>query len=295
MTHIKKTPYDYCLDFFVYGLLILLTIAFLYPLYYVIMASVSEPVQLMAHRGVLVRPQGFTIEGYRAVLNNPNIIIGYRNTLIIVTVGTTLSMFFTCLSAYVLSRRNLMLMKPLTLLIVFTMYFSGGMIPSFLLVRHLGLLNTRWALMIPNLIATWNLIVMRTAFRQMPDSLEESAKIDGANDLIILFRIILPLSKAVLAVVTLFYAVARWNAWFNALIFIQDRNLFPLQLILREILLINAAMGGIVETPMEDGVFMLDEIIRYASIIVSTLPILCIYPFAQKHFTKGVMLGSIKE
>jgi putative aldouronate transport system permease protein len=262
------------------------------------MASFSDPLKLLAHIGPLFKPTGFSLEGYKVVLKNPNILTGYKNTLIYVIGGTMVNIVFTSMGAYVLSRRTLMCKKILTMAIVFTMYFSGGLIPNFLLVRTLKLYNTRWALIIPGAIATWNLIVMKTSFQQIPASLEESARIDGANDFIVLFRIIMPVAKATVAVMVLFYSVGHWNAWFNAMIYLRNREYYPLQLLLREILLSNSSGGGnVIETALEDsgGVFLLDELIKYCTIVIATVPILFVYPFAQKYFLKGVMMGSLKE
>jgi len=275
-----------------YTILGLVTLVCLYPMLHVFFSSISDPILLMQHTGVMLSPKGFSLDGYRVVVNNPNISSGYMNTLIYTFVGTAMSVFFSSMGAYALSRKSFMFKKAITLLIVFTMYFSGGLIPNFLLVRNLGLYNTRWAVMLPVLIGTWNLIVMRTSFQQVPSSLEESAKIDGANDFVILFKIFIPVSASTLAVMILFYSVAQWNSWFNAMIYLQDRALYPLQLLLREILIANSTSGNL--NPDSDVLF-LEEVIKNATIMVATLPILCVYPFVQKYFIKGVMLGSIKE
>lgn len=238
---------------------------------------------------------GFSLEGYKTVLQNKNILTGYMNTLFYLVVGTAINMVLTILGAYVLSRRRMMLKGPLTLLIVFTMYMDFGLIPAFLNVRDLGLYDSRWAILLPVAINTYNLIVMRTAFASVPAALEESAMIDGANDFTILFKIILPLSKATLAVVVLFYVVEHWNSWFSASIYLRDRERFPLQLFLREILISSSSSTAAGEASSVDGVMYLEELIKYCSIVISTLPILCVYPFVQKYFISGVMLGSVKE
>ena len=263
-----------------------------YPMLHVLFASISDPLRLMTHSGLLFKPQGISLKGYQIVLANQNILSGYLNTIYYVVLGTFVNMFFSCLGAYALSRKGYMFKKTITVVIIFTMYFSGGLIPSFLLVKALGLYNNRWALILPGVIATWNLIVMKTSFQSIPASLEESARIDGANDFTILFRIFLPVAKSTIAVMILFYAVAHWNSWFNAMIFLQDRTKYPLSLFLREILIANAVSGNV--NPDAD-VFFLDELIRYATIIISTVPILAAYPFAQRYFMTGVMLGSLKE
>jgi putative aldouronate transport system permease protein len=277
-------------------LLIIIALTCLYPMLYVLFASFSDPALLSSHTGALFKPLGFSTVGYKIVFQNPNIRIGYLNTFIYVVAGTILNIAATAVGAYVLSRKNLMFQKPLMIMIVITMYFSGGLIPEFLLIKNLGLYNTRLALIIPTMIATWNLIVMTTSFRNVPDSLEESAKIDGANDIVILFRIILPVTKATIAVMILFFAVAQWNSWFNAMIYLRDRDLFPLQLLLREILIANSVGGNVLEgaTISDDDKALVYVVIQYCTIIVATVPILFIYPFCQKYFMKGVMLGSIK-
>ncbi len=266
----------------------------LYPLLYIVFASLSDPTLLTQHRGLLSSPLGFSIDAYIRVFQNSNILIGYRNTVFYVVAGTTIDVVLTTLGAYVLSRRNVLFKEPIMFLIVFTMFFSGGLIPTFLLVaRSLGWINSPLALIIPSAIQTYNLIIMRTAFQEVPYELEEAARIDGANDFQILIRIYLPLIKPVLAVMILFYAVGHWNSFFPALIYLRDRDLYPLQLFLREILIQNSTDS--MTTSMASGdVQMIAETVKYATIVVVTLPILLIYPFLQRYFVKGVLIGSIK-
>ena len=287
---IKRTKGEIVFDAAIYFFVGMISLACLYPMLYVLFASLSEPTRIMYHQGGLLWPLGFSLKGYEAVIGRQDVWIGYANTLFYVTVGTSLNMVMTVMGTYVLSRRDFMFRKPLTMMFVFTMYFTGGTIPNFILVKSLGLLNTRWALILPVAIGTWNMLIMRTAFASVPSALEEAALIDGANDLQILTKVILPVSKATLAVIFLFYAVGHWNSWFNALIYLpNERELFPLQLILREVLISNSDYSS-----SEISVDYLGESIRYAIIIVSTVPILCIYPFIQKYFVKGVMMGSVK-
>lgn len=276
----------------VYLLMGLMALACLYPMWHVVMASFSDPIELMRHTGVIWKPLGLSLEGYRVVIQNPNIPVSYLNTIFYVLLGTSINMLLTTLGAYALSRKGFMFKKTLTLLIVFTMYFNAGLVPNFLLVKGLGLYNTVWALVLPGAVSTWNLIVMKTSFQAVPVSLEESARLDGANDFTILFRIFLPLSKATVAVMILFYAVAHWSSWFNAMIYLRDRSKFPLQLIMREILIANSTSGN---TLMDTDAMFLQEVVKYATIVVSTVPILFIYPFTQKYFMAGVMMGSVKE
>ncbi|NOU97797.1 ABC transporter permease subunit [Paenibacillus sp. LMG 31456] len=272
--------------------LTLLMVITIYPLLYVAFASVSDAGNLMAHKGILWRPLGLSLDAYTNVFRNPMILKGYGNTLFVVVVGLLFNILLTALGAYALSRKSLQYRKQLMLFIIFTMFFSGGLIPFYLTVKGVGLANTLWALIIPQAINTFNLILMKTAFEAIPDALEESAKMDGANDFVILFRIILPLSMPVIAVMLLYYGVSHWNSWFNAMIFLQDRSMYPLQLILREILLQGEASSNL--GAADGDAAMLSVTLKYATIIVATVPILLIYPFLQKYFVKGALIGAIK-
>lgn len=274
-------------------LLCLLSLATAYPIIFVLMASLSNPADFIAHRGLLLAPLGFSLEAYRLVLNNTMIISGYTNTLIIVTGGVALNLLMTSLGAYFLSRKGVLWRDPIMMMIVFTMFFGGGLIPFYLTVRGLHLDNTLWALIIPSAISTFNLIIMRTSFMGIPDEIEESARLDGASHLTILFRIVLPLSMPVVAVMILYYGVGHWNAWFHAMLFIQDRPLYPLQLVLREILVQNNTEAMLIGTDSFDR-GLINETLKYAVIVVSTVPILVLYPFVQKYFAKGVMIGALK-
>jgi len=274
----------------------ILTVVFFYPMWHCLMASFSDPLSLIGYNGFIFTPRGqISLMGYKTVLGNQNIYTGYGNTFFYLIVGTIINMILTVLGGYALSRKSLALRVPLTLAITFTMYMDFGLIPAFLNVRQLGLLDTRWAIILPGAISTYNMIVMRTGFSAVPPSLEESAKLDGANDFTILWKIMVPVTKATLAVLVLFYAVGHWNSWFSASIYLRDRGKFPLQLFLREILIANSSIANAGEVSSVDGVQFLDELIKYASIIISTVPILVVYPFVQKYFVTGVMLGSVKE
>ena len=265
----------------------------LYPMLHVLFSSLSEADRLAAHQGVLLAPQGFSLKGYELVMKNRNIPVGYANTIINLVLGTAINMIMTTVGAYALSRKGYMFKKAITVLIVFTMYFGGGLVPNFLLVQSLKMYNTRWALLIPGAIGTWNMIVMKTCFQNAPAALEEAARIDGASDWVILLRVLLPVSASTIAVITLFYAVGHWNSWFGAMIYLRDRNLYPLQLFLRETLLSNSPTGTIEDPDSE--VLYIEDVVRNATIIVATLPILVAYPFAQRFFISGVMMGSLKE
>ncbi len=289
----KKSAGDRAFDSFNALLLTLLMCVTLYPFLYVVFASFSQASRMQVFSGALWRPLGFSTDAYEAVFKNRSIWTGYANTLFLVVVGTSLNLLLTSLAAFVLSRKSFVPRRPITLIIVFTMFFSGGLIPTYLLVKGLGLINSLWACILPGLISTWNFMIMRTYFEGIPDSLEESAKLDGANDIVILFRIILPLSGPIIAVMVLFYGVGQWNQWFSAMIYLQEHQKFPLQLILREILLANSTDNMLGSTSDADKASV-GETIKYASIVVATVPILCVYPFLQKYFVKGVMIGAIK-
>lgn len=290
----RKTTGERILNGTNVALLILLTIIFLYPMWHCLMASFSDPKALIGYRGFLFVPNGFSLDGYRVVFMNPNIPIGYGNTLFYAGVGTTINVLLTAIGGFCLSRQNMMLKKPLTMMLVFTMYVDFGLIPNFLNISDLGLYDSRWAIILIGAVNTYNLIVMRTAFQALPPSLEESAVLDGANTFTVLFRILIPLTKATIAVIALFYMVGHWNSWYNEMIFLQDRSKYPLQLYLREILIQNTDAMGNMPVSRLDQTQHLDELIKYCSIIVSTVPILVVYPFAQKYFVTGVMIGSVK-
>lgn len=268
----------------------LLCLAILLPVLNIVFASLSDPIEVMKHQGLFLRPIKPTLQAYEYVAKNPNIVTGYMNTIMIVVGGTSLNILLTLIGAYVLSRKGTILVKYFTLMVVFTMYFQGGTIPFYLVVHNLNLTGTRWALILPVAMNTFNLIVMRTAMAGVPDSLPESAMMDGAGHARILFSIMAPLTKATVAVITLYYAVYHWNSWFNAMIFLHKKAKYPLQLILREILI----QDEMVTAGGTDALAMASDTIKYATIVVATVPILCVYPFLQKYFVKGVMVGAVK-
>lgn len=276
-----------------YIILTIVALICLYPMWFVAMASFSDSSQLIAHSGFLLKPLGFNLQAYLKVFENPMILKGYANTLFILVAGIGLDLVMTALAAYFFSRKGVMFKKPLMLFVLFTMFFSGGMIPFYLNLKDLHLINSRWGLIIPFMISTYNMIILRTSFESIPDSLTEAARIDGAGHITILFKIILPLSKAIMAVMVLYYGVSIWNAWFWASAILRDRELYPLQVILREILISNdlQAMNGGAGADAE----AIAQSIKYATIMVATVPILFVYPFLQKYFTKGVMIGAVKE
>ncbi|WP_127581506.1 carbohydrate ABC transporter permease [Paenibacillus koleovorans] len=264
----------------------------LYPLIFVFSMSISDPLSA-AKQEVWLWPKGFSLQSYKLVADNPDLWRAYANTIFYTVVGTVINVVVTILLAYPLSRRSFVIRVPLTLFIVFTMLFKGGIIPTFILINKLGLYDTRWILLLLGAVGVWYVIIARTFFESIPDTLIESAKLDGANDMGILWRIVTPLSMPIVAVLILFYAVEHWNSYFSALIYLPSKELQPLQLYLVKVLVENTQS-------LADSILMSEEKslaimqVKYAIIIVSTLPILCIYPFLQKYFVQGVMIGAIK-
>lgn len=275
-------------------IMIFLMFITLYPMYHVVLASFSDPLLLKSHTGPLVKILGQpTLAGYERTLSNRSLFTGFKNTLFYLVVGTTLQVVMTSLGAYVVSRKSFMIRKGVMKFIIFTMFFSGGLIPMFFVIRDTKIYNTIWVSSIPYAVSAFNLIIMRTFFESIPDSLEEAAVIDGANDFTVFSRIIMPLSKPVIAVMILYYGVGQWNSWFPAAMFTRDRALYPLQMILREILIENQALASDSLAQAVEDTFS-SELVKYCTIIVSTVPILVIYPFLQKYFEKGVMIGAVK-
>lgn len=266
----------------------------LYPFLHVLVGSISDPLKLVGHRGLLFYPVGdIQFNAYQMVLDNEDFFTGYLNTLFYVVFGTSISLVLTISLGYVLSRKNVMLNPLFTVIVVFPLFFSGGMIPTYLLYSDLNLIDTRGAVLMAGLLSTTNIIIMRTAFKGVPESLDESARIDGANDISILTKVMLPLTMPTIAVQILFYGVARWNEWFSSFIYLRERSKFPLQLILREILIDSGTGDMAISWGGLAGVDYTD-VIKYSSIIISIVPVLCVYPFLQKYFTKGVMIGAVK-
>ncbi len=271
----------------------------LYPVINVFSISLSHPNEVA--RGITWLPRHLDLSAYEFILDHPMIGVGYRNSLIYVTIGTTINLVMTCLCAYPLSKKGLVGRKFVMLLIVFTMFFSGGLIPTYLLVRALGMVNTMWALLIPGAIAAYNMIILRTFFQSIPQDLEESAFLDGAGRWRILASIVLPLSKAGLAAIGLFYALGHWNSYFNALIYLNDAEKYPLTMIVREIVLQEVVLkrqelsGDVFDAEREAKFAAYTQNFRYATVFVSIIPMLIIYPFLQRYLVQGVMIGSLKE
>ncbi|WP_060678217.1 carbohydrate ABC transporter permease [Virgibacillus halodenitrificans] len=277
----------------------LIVVVIIYPLIFVISASISDPAAVSTGE-MWLWPVDITFEGFKLVFNNDAIWLGYRNTIFYTILGTLIHLIILLPCAYALSRKELMAKKFILWIILFTMLFNGGLIPTYLLIKSLGMVDTIWAIVIPNVVGAWSILVARAFFQQsIPDQLVEASKIDGASDFYIFAKIVLPLSLPIIAVMALFHAVSLWNQYFIALIYLSDQNLYPLQLILREILVVNeiGADGGGEAGLAESLVNQVKTagLVKYAVIIVSSLPLLIVYPFLQRFFVKGVLIGSVKE
>lgn len=281
---------------FNYTLLTALAIIFILPVIHVFFSSISDPYWLNTKSGLVLYPHGINFTGYRLVFNNKDLIRGFGNTLIYVTAATVLGLVVTIIGAYVLSRRDMLFADMIMMLISFTMIFGGGIVPSYIIMQKLSLLNTRWAVILPACVSTYNLIIMRTAFQTVPPALEESARLDGAGDLTVIFQVLLPLVKASAATIALYYIIAHWNSWFQASMYLQNRELFPLQLVLREILIVNDANTAASMTTLDavSDANAYKQLVKYAVIIVSSAPMLVVYPFVMKYFESGVMVGAVK-
>ena len=291
---VRQSTDDRIFDAVVTTIGVLIMLIVLIPLIFVISASFSDP-DLVLRGKVLLIPKGITFRAYTLVFENNEIWVGYKNTLLYTFAGTAINIVLTVMAAYPLSRREMVGRRFFTLVVLFTMYFNGGLIPTYLLVRNLGMYNTVWAILIPGAISTYNLIVAKSFFEQsIPQELYESARLDGCGSLRTLISIVLPLSKAILAVLVLYYGVAHWNAYFNALIYLRDTSKHPLQVVLRNILLLGQTeQMGSNDVGMGEKIKMV-EAIKYSVIVVSSVPILLLYPLAQRYFVSGVMIGAVK-
>jgi putative aldouronate transport system permease protein len=290
----KFSPVDILFDVFNAAFLLFLTFVTFYPMYYVLVASVTDTVSLNANPGFLWRPYNFNLGAYKLAFVHPLIISGYKNTLFVLGVSLFVNILLTLFAAYFLSTKKLFFKKPVLFMMMFTMFFSGGMIPAYLNIRDLGLYNSLWALILPGAISLHNTFIYRSAIDGIPESLSESARIDGANDFTILFRIIFPLIKSTTIVLLLYYGMGHWNSWFPASLYLRDNDKLPIQNILRSILIANSNILGNTAGAAPDEVNDFAETIKYAAIVITTVPVLCVYPFLQKYFVKGTLIGAVK-
>lgn len=288
----KREISDIILDTVIYTIMIALVIVTLYPMWYVVVASFSNSIDIARDPGIMLWPKEFVLGAYQMVFENPLLMGAFKNSLFVLGVSLPINIVMTLLCGYFMASTGMMWKKPIVLMFMFTMFFNGGLIPNFLNIKDLGLYNSLWALILPSALSVYNAIICKTAIEGLPASVIESAYIDGANDLHIIFKIVMPLIKPTLAVLTLYYGVGHWNSWFNASVYLKDTELLPIQNIIRSILLANDQT--LQATGTADSFNTYAETIKYAAIVITTVPVLCIYPFLQKYFTKGVMIGAVK-
>ena len=296
---LKRARGDVIYDTVIFIILTFIFLLVAYPLYFVIISSISDPIEVSAGK-VTLAPVGFTLDGYKEVFKTKTVMRGFLNSLIITIMGTSINLLVTIPTSYALSRPDFTLKRPITLFYILTMFVSGGMMPTYIIVRSTGILNTWWSLILPGCLGVYNMIVGRTFFKtNIPMELMEAAKLDGCGNTKFFIYVVLPLSGAITAILCLYYGVGHWNSYFSALIYIQKRELWPLQLELRNILVMNTSVATkqvmteaeLLEKKRLDA---LKEMMKYSLIIISSIPVLIIYPFVQKHFVKGVMIGSVK-
>ena len=287
---IKKTREDIIMDTVIGVALIIFALACLYPIWFVLMASFSDSTSVVMSRGLLLWPKNFSVKAYQLVFQNKLFLTGFLNSIKLLAMSLPINLTLTVMCGYFLACNGMMFKKPIAYMIMFTMYFSGGMIPQYLNVKELGLYNTHWAIVLTGALSVYNCFICRTAIQSIPDGLRESAYLDGANDLQILFKVIIPLIKPTLAVLAMYYGVGTWNGWFKASIYLKENAMVPIQNVVRSVLIMGQDAGV-------EGAYVNEyaETIKYAAIVVSTVPVLCVYPFLQKYFTKGVLVGAVKE
>jgi len=278
----------------IYTFLIFVVVIVLYPLIYILSSSLSSPLAVSSGK-VWLWPVDFSLEGYKAIFSNSQVLVGYANSLFYTFFGTIVSVTLTVLFAYPLSRKSFYGRNVLMIFILFTMLFSGGLIPEYLVVKNLHMLDTRWALIIPKAIAVWQVIIAVTFFRtSIPEEIVEASEMDGCSDLRFLWSVVLPLSKPIIAVLVLMYAIFQWNSYFDAMLYLKSEALFPLQVVLRNILILNTTSSASIDAQKLMDMKQLADLMKYSLIVVASLPVLIIYPFVQRHFMKGVLIGSVK-
>ena len=290
----QVTRNDLIFNIILYSVSIIILLFVFFPLYFIIIASFSNPTEV-ANGKVWFFPSQFTLDGYKEIMRHSELWVGYRNTIVYTVLGSLIGLAVNIPAAYALSRKDLVGRKAITFYFIFTMFFNGGLIPTYFTIRDFGLYDTFWVMVLPFSVVVYHIIIARTFFdSSLPQGILDAAQIDGCGNLRFFFQIALPLSKAVLAVIALYTAVSQWNAYFNALVYIRSEGLKPLQLVIRNILITNQAMAGTGDGLAAQEARRLSELMKYAVIIISTVPIMCVYPFVQKYFSQGVMIGAIK-
>lgn len=293
---IKKTAEDYIIDAVVTVILTAFALICFYPMWYVLVASLSTSTHVIKNPGLLLWPDGFHLDSYLIAFEHPLLMGGLLNSVKILVMSLPINIVMTMMCGYFMANTNMKFKKLVVTMLMITMYFSGGLVPAYLNIRELGLHNNHWSLVLPGALSVYNAIICKTAIEGIPSSLSESAYLDGANDIQVLFRIIMPLIKPTLAVLVLYYGVAHWNSWFAASIYLEENELLPIQNILRAVLNTSKNTGAIDNVGVSglDNSDAFAEAVKYSAIVISTVPILCVYPFLQKHFAKGAMVGAVK-
>ena len=289
----NSTGMDKLFDVVIYLFLSVALLITIYPMIVVLSSSFSEP-HAVAGGQIWLLPKGINFKGYEAVFRTSSVLTGYGNSLFYALFGTLINVILTVMAAYPLSRKDFTPRRFLMLAFTFTMYFQGGMIPNYIIVSKLGIMNTRWAILLPTAMSVYNMILTRTFFSSLPDELLEAAHLDGCSDFTYIRTVVLPLSKPIIAVISLYYAVFHWNTYFNAFMYLSDSKLFPLQLVLRSILLLNQVDSSTVSMEVLYEREAVKNLLKYSLIVVASVPVLMLYPFIQKYFVQGVMIGSIK-
>lgn len=291
---IKRSRGDLIFDIVVYSICIIILLITLYPMYFVIIASISDP-NAVNMGNVDFYPVGLNLKGYETLFQYSKLWIGYRNTIFYAGVGTLFALFANLTAGYVLSRKDMYGFRIINIFFLIPMFFGGGLIPSYLNIRNLGLFNTVWSIVIPGAVSIYNIIIARTFFKtSIPNELWEAAQIDGVGNIHYFTKIVLPLSKAIIAVMALWSVVGHWNSYFTAMIYLRDESLYPLQLVIRSILINSQTASTMLTGTAANEAREMAELVKYSVIVISSLPVMCMYPFVQKHFNKGVMIGSLK-
>ena len=290
----KKSKSEFIFQTTIISILVIFSLLIILPLLHIVFASISDPTWVRSYKGLIIFPKGITLKGYEMVFENKEIFNSIFNSIFYVVAGTAINMVLSTMGAYVLSRKGLMLNKFFMILITITMFFGGGVVPLYILLNAMNLIDTRWAILLPAAISSWNMIILRTAFQGVPEEICEAARIDGASEIRMMIQISVPLIKATLAIILLYYAVGHWNSWFSAMAFIRDRGKYPLQLIIRELLVVNDTSQLVPGGMTNADTLNYGTLVKYTTAVISMVPMMILFPFVQKYFTQGVLIGAIK-
>lgn len=290
----RKSKSEFIFQAVIVSILAVFCLIIILPLLHILFASVSDPTWVRGYKGLIIFPKGFTLKGYEMVFDNKEIFGSIFNSVFYMVFGTAINMILSTMGAYVLSRKGVMLNKFFMILITITMFFGGGVVPLYILLNTMNLIDSIWAILLPVAISPWNMIILRTAFQGVPEEICEAARIDGASEIRMMVQISIPLIKATLAIILLYYAVGHWNSWFSAMAFIRDRSKYPLQLIIRELLVVNDTSQLVPGGLTNADTLNYGTLVKYTTAVISMIPMMILFPFVQKYFTQGVLIGAIK-